>query len=276
MKYLWLLISLCLLSACYPYKVKRSQNIVYDQKQDLLLDVYSPKNATQPKEVLVFIHGGNWVHGKKSIYKFFGRGFARKGIVTVVINYRKDKVATYDILAARSAMAVKWVKDHITDYGGDTSKIFVSGHSAGGHLAALIAMDTGYFNSLKTANPVKGIILIDAFGLDMDTYLSRSVNTKDTLYYNVFTSRPANWKKGSPVTYLNKTTPPFLTFLGSKTYPAIKTGTSNFMELLQPYQPNAKLILVKGRRHAGMIFQFLGAHNAAYKEIIDFIHLPLK
>ncbi len=269
-------ISLFLLSGCYAYKVKRTKNIVYDQRQNLLLDVYSPKKVKEPKEVLVFIHGGNWAHGKKAIYKFFGRGFARKGIVTVVINYRKNKLTTYDTLAMRSAMAVKWVKDNIGNYSGDTSKIVVSGHSAGGHLAALIAMDNSYFKALNIANPVKGIVLIDAFGLDMNSYLTRSVNLKDTLYYNIFTSKHENWKKGSPVTYLNKTSPPFLLFLGNKTYPAIKTGTSDFMELLQPYQPNAKLIVVKGRHHAGMIFQFLGPHNPAYKEIIDFMHPPVK
>lgn len=264
------------MSGCYPYKVKRSKNISYDQKQELLLDVYAPKKAKEAREVLVFIHGGNWAHGKKSIYKFFGRGFARKGVVTVVINYRKDKITTYDTLSMRSAMALKWVKDHISDYGGDTSRIYVSGHSAGAHLAALIAMDHHYFNALKTGNPVKGIILIDPFGLDMNSYLSRSVNVKDTLYYNIFTNKKENWKKGSPVTYLNQSSQPFLVFLGTKTYPAIKTGTSDFMELLQPYQPNARLILVKGKHHAGMIFQFLGSRNPAYKEIIDFMHAPLK
>ncbi len=274
MKYLLILlpISLFFLSGCYAYKVKRSKNIVYDQKQNLLLDVYSPKKVKERKEVLVFIHGGNWAHGKKSIYKFFGRGFARKGIVTVVINYRKENITTYDTLAMRSAIAIKWVKENIGNYSGDTSKIFVSGHSAGAHLAALIAMDDSYFKELKINDPIKGIILNDAFGMDMYTYLSQSVNSKDTLYYNVFTNKKENWKKGSPVTYLNKSTQPFLVFLGSKTYPAIKIGTSNFMEKLQPLQPNAKLIVVKGKHHAGMIFQFLGARNPAYKEIINFMH----
>ena len=208
MKYSLLIISvsLCLLCGCYPYKVKRSSNIVYDQQQNLLLDVYSPKKAKEAKKVLVFIHGGNWIHGKKSIYKFFGRGFARKGVVTVVINYRKDRVTTYDTLAMRSAMAVKWVKEHITNYSGDTSQMFITGHSAGAHLAALIAMDQRYFQELHINNPIKGIVLNDAFGMDMHTFLSQSGNMNDTLYYKVFTNKPENWKKVSPVTYLNKST----------------------------------------------------------------------
>lgn len=278
MKYLWLLllISLFLLNGCYPYKVKRSKNLVYDQKESLLLDVYSPQKVQDPKEVLVFIHGGNWIHGSKSIYKFFGRGFARKGIVTVVINYRKEKVTTYDTMAMRSAMAVKWVKEHIPHYKGDTNKIFITGHSAGAHLASLIAMDQHYFKQLGVKNPIKGIILNDAFGMDMHIFLSQSVNTKDTLYYKVFTNKQENWKKASPATYINESTQPFLILMGSKTYLSIKTGTAHFMKLLQPHQPDVKLIIVKGRRHAGMIFQFLGPHNAAYKEIIDFMHAPGK
>ena len=171
MKYLFFVITVFLFvfSSCAVLKTK---NIVYNKEHDLRLDVYSPKKVDKPKKVLVFIHGGNWVHGKKSIYKFFGKGFAKKGIVTVIINYRLSENVTYDSLTINSAMAVKWVKQNIGQYNGDTNSIFVSGHSAGGHLAALIATDDSYFNKLNIRNPIKGTILIDAFGLDMYTYLS--------------------------------------------------------------------------------------------------------
>ena len=90
--------------------VVKNKNIVYNIEYDLKLDVYSPRKTDKPKPVLVFIHGGNWIHGKKSIYKFFGKGFAKKGIVTVIINYRLGPNETYDNLTTNSAMAVKWVK----------------------------------------------------------------------------------------------------------------------------------------------------------------------
>lgn len=270
MKYLFPIITvfLIVLSSC---AVQKTKNIVYNTQHDLKLDVYSPKKVDKPKQVLVFIHGGNWVRGNKSIYKFFGKRFAEKGIVTVIINYRLSSNATYDSLATNSAMAVKWVKQNITTYKGDTNKIFISGHSAGGHLAALIATDDSYFEKQNIKNPVRGTILIDAFGLDMYTYLSNNKSDYRKRYYSLFSEEPSIWKKGSPIFYLKKDMPPFLMFVGTKTVPVIIQGSNSFLKALQPYYPETKLIEVKGKHHVGMIFQFLNRRKTAYKEIIDFM-----
>ena len=251
--------------------VVKNRNIVYSQEHKLKLDVYSPRKTDKPKPVLVFIHGGNWIHGKKSTYKFFGKGFAKKGIVTVIINYRLSPNATYVSLTTNSAKAVKWVKQNIKQYKGDTNNIFVSGHSAGAHLAALIATDNCYFNELKIKNPIRGTILIDAFGLDMYSYLTNAKTDYSTRYYPLFSKDPETWKKGSPIFHLHKGMPPFLMFVGTKTVPTIMEGTTEFLKALQPYQPGAPLVIVKGKHHVGMIFQFLNKHNKAYKNIINFI-----
>lgn len=269
MKHLFLVITLVVLSSC---AVQKTKNIVYNTQHDLKLDVYSPKKVDKPKHVLVFIHGGNWVRGKKSIYKFFGKGFAKKGIVTVIINYRMGENATYDSLTTNSAMALKWVKQNISQYKGDTNSIFVSGHSAGGHLAALIATDDSYFDKLNIKNPIKGTILIDAFGLDMYTYLSTNKSDYSKRYYSLFSQDPSIWKKGSPIFHLKKDMPPFLMFVGTKTVPVIIQGSNDFLKALKPYYPETKLIEVKGKHHVGMIFQFLNRRNKAYIEIINFMH----
>ena len=256
--------------------VVKKKNIVYSKEHDLKLDVYSPKKVDKPKPVLVFIHGGNWIHGKKTIYKFFGKGFAKKGIVTVIINYRLGPNATYDSLTTNSAMALKWVRQNISRYKGDTNNIFVSGHSAGAHLAALIATDDSYFNQLNIKNPIRGTILIDAFGLDMYTYLSNAKSDYSKRYYPLFSKDPEIWKKGSPIFHFKKNMPPFLLFVGTKTVPTIIEGTTNFLKALQPYQPGAPLVIVKGKRHIGMIFQFLNKRNKGYKDIIGFINKESK
>ncbi|MES2515100.1 MAG: alpha/beta hydrolase [Bacteroidota bacterium] len=265
------IIYLILLSLLGGGCVSRHKNIVYDNQHDLKLDVYSPKKRDNPKPVLVFIHGGNWVRGKKSIYKFFGKGFAKKDVVTVIINYRLSPNATYDSLALNAATAVKWVKDNVKKYNGDTNNIFVSGHSAGAHLAALIDTDDTYFDKLNIKNPVRGTILIDAFGLDMFSYLSNSTNPKDSVYYPIFSRNSETWKKGSPAFHLKRNMPPFLLFLGTNTYPAITKGTVDFLKVLQPYQPGTPLVIVNRKGHIGMIFQFLNKKNKAYKQITDFI-----
>ena len=266
-----LLSSLLAFGACSLHPIVKNKNIVYDQKKGLKLDVFSPKNKQQPKAVLVFIHGGNWNAGKKETYSFFGKGMARKNIVSVVIDYRLSPLATYKGMTEDAAQAIAWVHKNISQYGGDTSKIYVSGHSAGGHLAALVATDAAYFSSLNMANPLKGTILIDAFGLDMFTYLGQKSWNKDYMYYPTFSQNPEIWKKGSPIFHLHKGMPPFLIFIGSNTYPAIASGAHDFMSALQNTAPETRLIEKKGRGHIGMIFQFALPWNQAYKEVLQFM-----
>jgi len=260
-----------LLSGCSFRSVSKSKNIVYNPEHQLQLNVFSPKKISNPKEVFVFIHGGNWQRGKKSIYNFLGKRMAKKNIVTVIIDYRKYPLAAYKEMTSDAASSIKWVKQNISTYGGDTNKIYISGHSAGGHLAALVATDEQYFNALNMKNPVKGVILIDAFGLDMYNYLMKEDNYKKEVYHSVFTKDPDTWKKASPIYHLHKDMPPFMIYVGGKTYPNIIKGSNDFLVPLKKYQASAGIITVKGARHIPMIFNFLNPRKKAYKEIIDFM-----
>jgi acetyl esterase/lipase len=94
--------------------------------------------------VLVYIHGGAWVIGDKReqglplLYEL-----ARRGWVTVTINYRLSPKATWPDHIVDCKRALSWVRQHIAEYGGDPGFIAVSGGSAGGHLAALLALSPG-------------------------------------------------------------------------------------------------------------------------------------
>ena len=105
-----------------------------------LLDLYLPEKATC-FPVLFFVHGGAWVHGDKDflgIYANLGKAFARKGVGTVVINYRLSPEVSHPEHARDVARAFKWTCDHIGEYGGDLERLGVCGHSAGGHLVSLL------------------------------------------------------------------------------------------------------------------------------------------
>lgn len=264
-----------LFSACSLKPVAKQKNLTYAADRNLQLDVYAPRHIHVPKKVLVFVHGGNWVNGKKSIYRFFGKGMARKGLVTVVVNYRLSPATDYEGMAHDVATAVAWTKEHIPSFGGNPDSIYLSGHSAGGQLAALVATDDRYFKKEGISNPLKGTVLIDAFGLDMYSYLSRSTNEKDTMYKRVFTNDPENWKKGSPAYHLHPQMPPFLMFTGSKTYPVIQVMNQEFYARVVKLQPATKYLITKGKRHAGMIFQFVNPRKKAYRHILDFMDVAL-
>lgn len=196
---------------------------------------------------------------------------ADKGVVTVVPDYRLSPHTEYRGATTDVAMALKWTKEHIGNYGGDQNKIFIAGHSAGGHLAALVSLDKHYFDSLNISNPVSGTILIDAFGLDMFGYLSDERLKKHRTYYAMFGRNPEVWKEGSPVFHLNGKMKPILMFVGTKTYPVIYESNKTFFEAAKKYQPDLHPIIEMKKKHIPMMLQFYNADNRGYADIIEFM-----
>ncbi|MBB6269907.1 acetyl esterase/lipase [Pedobacter cryoconitis] len=255
-------------------KVKVEKNINYTDANDTYrqLDVFYQKDITQAKDVIVFIHGGSWSSGKKDTYWWLGRNLARKGVVTVNINYRLTPENKFERMAQDCAQAVKWVKDHVSKFGGNPDRIFLMGHSAGGHLAELINDDPVYFKQAGLVNPVKGVILNDAFGLDMKEYMTSA--EKDNSYYDFlrsFSADPAIWEKGSPLHYVANSKNPHLIFYGAKTYPAIQLQSERLNKLLEIAHVPTELHVIPKKKHVGMISQMVFGSNKLYDLILNFL-----
>lgn len=255
-------------------QVKKAKNISYvDNKEEKnTLNVFYKDDGVNDKPVIVFIHGGSWSSGKKETYWWLGRNFARKGVVTVIINYPLAPNAGYEKMADDCALAVKWVKENIASYQGSGEKIFVMGHSAGAHLGELINADPQYFKHAGIKNPIKGLILNDPFGLDIHEYLTEA--EKDDYYFDflrTFTDQPNVWKLASPLAYVNNVKNAHLLFYGSKTYGAIKIQTPRFYEKLKANGVDVALHEIKGKSHVPMITQMIFGANDLYPTILAFI-----
>ena len=263
--------------SCAFKSVHRSKDIPYlpldnsTNKPAQTLNVFAPKKTTDLKDVLVFVYGGSWNSGKKELYSFFGNRWARKDVVTVIVDYPKSPKAGYDEMAIDVAKAVKWVKENIKSYGGNPDKIFISGHSAGGHLAALVAIKKDYFTRVGIANPLKGIILIDAAGLDMYGYLKSENFEPGNSYLNTFSNDPKVWKEASPMYFLHNNVPPMLIYRGSKTYPSIEESNEKFVTALKAFVPQPDYTILNGKKHVPMITQFFNTGNYRYKEMKAFM-----
>lgn len=231
------------------------------------LNVFKPSSKHKAAPVLLFVHGGNWNSGKKSTYDLLGRNFARKGIVTVIPDYTLSPNANYNQMTAEIAAAIKWVQANIKDYNGNPEQIYITGHSAGGQLGALAVMNPKYGIDPKS---ISGIILNDAAGLDMKSYLEEYPPTTKEDYLATWTDSPENWKEASPIYFIDKNTPPFLIYLGDKTYPSIIKGNNDFMEALKPFQSNVKMIHLN-KKHVPMVTQYFWPCSNRFDEVIDFI-----
>jgi acetyl esterase/lipase len=196
---------------------------------------------------------------------------ARKDVVVVIIDSPLSPKVQYDEMAIAVSKAVQWISKNIERYGGNPEKIFISGHSAGGHLATLVSVRNEYFDSLGMSSPIKGVILIDAAGLDMYGYLQEEKFSEDHTYYKTFTKDPRNWKEASPLYHLHRDMPPMLIYRGEKTYPSILKSHEKFIKALKDFTPNPNYHILKGKTHVAMITQFFKPWNPRYDEIIEFM-----
>ena len=253
-------------------RVEKNINYAGNSYQANTLNVYHKKNDVKNQDVIVFIHGGSWSSGKKETYWWLGRNLAKKNIVTAVINYPLAPSVTYKEMAAASAQAVKWVRDSIAQYGGNPNRIFIMGHSAGGHLAELINSDPQYFKNIGVENPIKGVILNDAFGLDMNEYLTKA--EKDNYYTDfirTFSTQSKTWQLASPLFYVQNINNPHLIFYGTKTYPAIQIQSKRMHKELQSQNIPVMLEIIEGKKHVPMIAQMIWGSNKLYKSIVNFL-----
>ncbi|MEU3270753.1 alpha/beta hydrolase [Saccharomonospora sp. NPDC006951] len=126
-------------------EVRRDRDIAYAPGgRRYLLDIYRPSTPVSGRPVLLQVHGGAWMVGNKDQQGIpLMLHMARRGWICVAINYPLSPAARWPehILAAKKALA--WVRRSIQDYGGDPSFVAVTGGSAGGHLAALLALTPG-------------------------------------------------------------------------------------------------------------------------------------
>lgn len=112
---------------------------------DNALDVYAVRSGEEgphakPKPVMVFVYGGAWGSGNKEMYTLFANRFATEGFVVVVPDYTLFPRGNVTNMVLDVVHCLEWTLEHIAEYGGDPSNLSLIGHSAGGHLCALAAI----------------------------------------------------------------------------------------------------------------------------------------
>ncbi len=262
------------MSGCAFRRVTTTRDITYQPvnlskgTEAQKLDVYAPKKTPERSPVLIFVHGGNWNSGNKNLYKFLGKRLARKKITAVIISYPLSPGANYQQMETAVRNAVQWTRQNIGSYGADANQLFLSGHSAGGHLAALVGLRQ---DTVAAQRLVKGLVLIDAAGLDMHGYLHEAKFSAGHTYLKTFTADSTNWKDATPLFHFHQNMVPMLVYMGGKTYPSIQKSTARFLAEAKAFNPAPVYHLQKGKHHIPMILQFFWTWNPRYKQIKTFM-----
>jgi acetyl esterase/lipase len=146
-----------LMSACSPTsvlnamaprdRVTLTRDVAYADGSRHTLDIYGPRASAMPVPVVVFFYGGGWEAGSKGMYRFVGATLAAHGVMTVIPDYRLYPQVRFPAFMQVSAAAVAWTRANIMLFGGDSNRLFLMGHSAGGQIAALLALDGSYLQA---------------------------------------------------------------------------------------------------------------------------------
>ncbi len=161
----YLLATFVFLSEAQAQDVKRDIPYADPAHERQVLDVYSPKDAKN-LPVVFWIHGGGWQTGDKKDVQIKPKVFTEKGFVFVSTNYRLLPSVDMGTIIRDIAKSIRWVHDHIAEYGGDPNRLLVMGHSAGAQLAALICIDDRYLKAEGLSLAItKGCVPVDG-----DTY----------------------------------------------------------------------------------------------------------
>lgn len=175
------------------------------------LDVYTPADRSAgPTPVMVYVHGGGWKGGDKArvgskVEYFTGRGWA-----FVSVNYRLLPAGRHPANVDDVAAAIAWVHDHAAEHGIDPDAIFVMGHSAGAHLAALVATNPAPLRKVgKPLGVLKGAIPVDTMAYDIPGMLAAN---PEMGHAEVFGPDPAVRRDASPQLHVAPAAgiPPFL------------------------------------------------------------------
>lgn len=193
----------------------------------LSLDLYVPTGPSGGRPLLVMIHGGGWRTGDKSnanVVMAKMRHFVAAGYLFAAINYRLSSPAGGDVRhpvhVEDCAAALAWLHDHAAEFGGDPGRIHLMGHSAGGHLAGLVACDERYLAVHgKTLDIIQSNVLLDTAAIDIPLVMAATgEGGLGQLYRNAFGDNPDTWRTASPANHVaaGKAIPPTLVFYGGE------------------------------------------------------------
>ena len=233
-------------------------NITYQvaNQYEAKLDLYVAKNGDKPNPTVIYIHGGGWVGGTKEGVVLRLLPFMKLGMSIVNVEYRLARVSLAPAAVADCRCALRWVIEHADEYGFDTSRLVVTGGSAGGHLALTTGMldpAAGLDNECFGEKPLSVAAIVNYYGITDVADLLDGPNQKS--YAVEWLGSLANAKevakRVSPLTYVRKGLPPILTIHGDADPTVPYEHALRLKKALDAAGVPNELFTVPGGKHGG-------------------------
>lgn len=228
---------------------------------DETVDIFPAKEQGAP--MLVFIHGGYWVVCSSKDYSYVANGLVDRGINVVVTNYSLCPKVSIPEITRQSRAAIAWLYREAPNYDMDPSRIFVAGHSAGGHQVGMLLSTDWQGEYGVPDDVVKGGITISGI-FDLHPLKYSYLQPRIMLTHEVILRQ-------SPYLNIPSSGPPILVSFGEEETAEFHRQSTDYLQAWRANGLQGELLVQEGKHHFSAIEDFNDPESTLCKFIIDFI-----
>ncbi len=230
------------------------------------VDIYAPAEV-RGAPVVVFIYGGGWAAGDRGMYRFLGATLAAAGLVCMVPDYRVWPDVRSPTFVRDGAQAVAWARANAARHGGDPSRLFVMGHSAGAQIAALLALNPAWLGAvgMQPGRDLRGVIGLSG---PYDFLPLQSARLREI--FGPEDERPAS----QPINFVTSGAPPMLLATGDNDTTVLPRNSQRLADKLRQAGNHVELVSYPGVGHAATVGAFaasLGFVAPVKRDVLGFI-----
>ncbi|HZQ60032.1 MAG TPA: alpha/beta hydrolase [Casimicrobiaceae bacterium] len=222
----------------------------YGERARQRLDFFPASNANAP--VFAYIHGGYWQSTEKESSTYLIEGPLAHGVAVALIEYTIAPEAGMDEIVAEIRSAIDWLAMHARELGGDPACLYVGGHSAGGHLAAM-TLD----------KEIAGVLCISGL-FELEPIRLGSLND------NIDMSE-ASAERNSPLLHVPTQAPPLIVAVGALELPELVRQSADYVAMLQKHGLPARYLPIDGRDHFTVLDELASPDGVLCAALLDLV-----
>ncbi|WP_294535122.1 alpha/beta hydrolase [uncultured Rhodoblastus sp.] len=209
------------------------------------LDIYRPAPEIDRKAIVIFFYGGGWRRGERAVYRFVGAALAARGYTAVIPDYRLFPQSAFPDFMEDAALSYAWVQRHVATPR-ERRRIVLMGHSAGAHIAALLALDPHYLDEAAMGAPPPAAVvgLAGPYAFDPTTWPRTQ---------KIFAAAAQNPESARPLAFASAKAPPMLLARGDKDGVVADFNADDMAKALEENGVFVENRIYPGLGHVGLV-----------------------